>query len=276
MRNIQILLSAFFLFCTIFCSGQGIQRPFAFQKGDQYKKRIYLTSTFVMQRGTKALTVTSSSSVYKTYKVTDVSIEGYSFNINTDKMDVVINSERQKLNFDSKKGIEDTTSKIENALNFMVGKSNNITVNIYGKIIAGDDFSDMQLVNDSLLTFAGIQPESFKNGTQFNIIPQFVLRNYMQKGYVWTDTATYNQQKMKTNFWIDQITPTSTIVKFKSSVIGDLVNSNSTGTYIIDKESGVLIQKLIESISTGYQISNNKVYSTTRRISLSEDCTKEK
>jgi len=275
MRNVQILLSAFFLFCTIFCSAQGIQRPFAFQRGDQYQKRIYLNSTFVMQRGTKALTVTSLSSVYKTYKVTDVSIEGYTFNIKTDSMDVKINSERQKLHFDSKAAI-DTTSKIENALSFMVGKSNNITANIYGKIIAGDDFSDMQLVNDSLLTFAGIQPESFKNGTQFNIIPQFVLRNYMQKGYVWTDTATYRGQKMKTNFWIDQITPTSTIVKFKSAVIGDLVNSNSTGTYIIDKESGVLIQKLIESISTGYQISNNKVYSTTRRISLSEVCIKKK
>ncbi len=79
---------------------------------------------------------------------------------------------------------------------------------------------------------------------------------------------------MKTNFWIDRITPTNTIVKFKSAVIGNLVNSNSTGTYIVDNKTGMLVQRLIESISSGYQILNNIVYSTTRRTSLSEDCIK--
>jgi hypothetical protein len=274
MRNLQILLSAFFLFCTILCSGQGIQRSFAFKRGDQYKKRIFLNSTFVIQRGTKALKVTSSSSVYKNYTVKDVAIEGYTFDISTEKMDVVINSEGQKLEYHSEK--PDTTSKIGNALNYIVGKNNNVKINIYGIIISDDDFSAIQLVNDTLSTFAGIQPESFKKGAQFNIIPRFVLRNYMQKGYKWTDTATYNHQKMKTDFWIDQVNPANTVIKFKSFVNGALVNSNSTGTYIIDNKSGVMVQKLIESISTGYQINNNKVYSTTRRISLSEDCTKEK
>ncbi len=177
-----LLLIVLLVFCSCFCRAQTIKRTFSFQKGDTYQKRTFLNSTFVMQRGTKTLKITSSSSVYKTYKVKDVFIQGYVFDISIPKMNVVINSDDQKLDFDSEKAV-DTASKIENALQYMVGKSHNVVIDINGVIVSDNDFSDAQLVNDTLLTFAGIQPESFNKGTQFNITPSFFLRHFMQKGY---------------------------------------------------------------------------------------------
>ncbi|MEO8884652.1 MAG: DUF6263 family protein [Mucilaginibacter sp.] len=271
-KKTQLLLTVFFVFCSCISNAQTVQRIFTFEKGDNYQKRTFLNSTFIIQRGAKALTVTSSSSVYKTYKVTDVSDKAYTFKVSIPKMDVVITAAGASMHFDSEKDI-DTTSKIETALKYMVGKHSDVLVDRTGIILSDDDFSD-KLANDTLLSFAGIQPESFIKGSQFNVIPNFVVKRGIKKGYKWKDTATFSRQKMTTRFWIDQVTPTNTIIKFKSFVTGDLVNSNSTGTYIVDNKSGILVQRLIQSISTGYQILNGVVYSTTRRISLSEDCAK--
>ena len=271
--KIKHLLVIFFILSSCVVKAQTVQRIFTFEKGDEFKKQSFLNSTFIIQRGSQQLDISSSSAVDKTYKITDVNDDTYKFVITIPKMDVEINSIGQKLVYDSEKQI-DTTSKIANALKYIVGKTCTVLVDRKGEILSDND-SFAKLANDTLLSFAGIQAESFNKGSQFALIPQFVLANKtLRRGYTWTDTSSYKDQKLKTKFWVDTLTAENTVVKFKSSITGNSINSNTTGTYVLDNKSGVLIQTLVQSISTGYMVYNNAVYAITRRISLSESCIK--
>lgn len=143
-------------------------------------------------------------------------------------------------------------------------------VNKNGKIISSDEAA-LQTINDSLIVFAGIQSEPFTKGTQFNLTPNFTVSERVKPGYTWLDTVKTDQQQMITRFWIDDVTYDNTIVKFQSKLTGTYMNSNTTGTYVLDNYSGMLIQRLVQSISNGYQVMNSLVYITSRSISLAEE-----
>lgn len=219
------------------------------------------------------MNIKSTSTVNKNYKIKEVNDEGYTFKVTIPKMDVKIKALGNELHYNSDTAI-DSTSKIEKALDFMVGKTNTVLVNRRGIILSESDYSSY-LANDTLLSFAGIQGESFIKGTQFALIPNFVNKP-LGVGYKWSDTSTVNNQKLKTNFWIDARTDKNIIVKFTSTAKGRTINSNTNGTYVLDNTSGVLVQRLIQSISTGYIILGQEVYAITRRINLSETCVEKK
>ena len=266
-------LIVFFVLCNCICSAQTVQRIFTFDPGEEFEKETFLSSTFVIQRGTQKLNVKSTSTVNKIYKITDVNDDAYTFEVTIPKMDVKIKALGNELHYNSEKAI-DTTSKIESALNFMVGKTNTVLVNRKGIIVSDNDYSSY-LANDTLLSFAGIQGESFIKGSQFVLIPNFVNKP-LGVGFKWSDTSTVNRQKLKTNFWIDALTEKNTIIKFTSNAQGNSINSNTNGTYVLDNNSGVLVQRIVQSISTGYIILGQEVYAITRRINLSETCVEKK
>ncbi len=267
----KTILVVFFVLCSCVCNAQTVQRIFTFEPGEEYKRETLLSSTFVIQRGEQKLDIKSSSSVHKTYKITNINDDAYTFEVSIPKMEVTINAVGNELHYNSEKPI-DTTSKIQTALKFMVGKTSTVLVNRKGIILSETDLSE-NMANDTLLSFAGIQGESFIKGSQFVLIPNFVNKP-LSVGYKWTDTSTVNNQKLKTQFWIDTRTDKNTIIKFTSSAKGGSINSNTNGTYILDNNSGVLIQRLIQSISTGYIIMGTAIYAITRRVNISENCVK--
>lgn len=267
------LLVVFFVLCSCICKAQSVQRIFSFDSGVEFQKETFLSSTFVIQRGGQKLNIKSTSTVNKIYKINEVNDDAYTFDVTIPKMDVKIIALGNELHYNSEKAI-DTTSRIENALKFMVGKTNTVLVNRKGIILSDNDYST-SLANDTLLSFAGIQGESFIKGKQFVLIPNFVNKP-LGVGFKWTDTSTVNNQKLKTNFWIDNITDKNTIIKFTSTAKGVSINSNTNGTYVLDNNSGVLVQRIVQSISTGYIILGQEVYAITRRINLSETCIEKK
>jgi hypothetical protein len=252
------------------CRAQSVPRTFIYQVGDEFEKQSILKSSTNIQRGTQKLLVSSSSNITKLYKVTAVDT-ATKFDITIKKMDNVISSLGQLLHYDSEKGV-DTTSKIQKSLNSMLNKPVIVKVSKTGKILSVDE-SALETINDSLLVFAGIQSETFTKGGQFNLTPNFTISEKIKPGYVWMDTVTTDQQKMISRFWIDDIADGNTIIKFQSKLTSAYLNSNTTGTYVLDNYSGMVIQRLVKSISNGYQIMNSQVYVTSRTISLSEEIT---
>lgn len=259
------------LFGSYICSAQSVKRAFNYTVGDEFEKQSILKSTTNIQRGTQKLLVSSSSSMTKLYKVTEATDTAAKFDITIKKMDNVISALGQLLHYDSEKGV-DTTSKIQKSLNSMLNKPVIVRVNKTGKILSADE-SALETVNDSLLVFAGIQSETFTKDSQFNLTPSFAMSDKVKPGYIWMDTVNIDKQKMITRFWIDDITDGHTIIKFQSKLTSGYLNSNTTGTYVLDNFSGMVIQRLVQSISNGYQVMNSLVYITSRSISLSEEIT---
>ncbi len=264
----SIVFTMFILLGGYVCNAQAVKREFRFNKGDEFEKQSILKSTANIQRGNQRLTVSSSSNITRLYKVTGVDTAA-KFDVTIKKMDNIISALGQLLHYDSEKGV-DTTSKIQKSLNSMLNKAVTVSVNKNGKIVSSDE-SALQTINDSLIVFAGIQSEPFTKGTQFNLTPNFTVTELVKPGYTWLDTVKTDQQQMITRFWIDDATFDHTVIKFQSKLTGTYMNSNTTGTYVVDNYSGMIVQRLVQSISNGYQVMNSLVYVTNRSISLSEE-----
>ena len=260
------------LFISCAANAQSLHRVFTFATGDEYQRQTILTSSTIIQRGKQRLDVTSSSSVHKTYKVTRASDSDYDFTVTIDKIQNTVDALGLQIIFDSTKPI-DSTSRIIRGLKYMIGKSSIVQIDKNGIIISGTNPSS-RLANDTLLTFSGIQPESFIKGSQFDLVADFTTSSKLKIGYAWADSVNYPDQKMISNFQIDNITEEQTVIKFKSSVIGKYINSNTNGSYTVDNKSGLVLEKKIESIIRGYQVLNNITFATVRRVSLTENCQK--
>jgi hypothetical protein len=273
-NNKTTLLSIFFIMVASAVYPQALHRVFTFQTGDEYQKQIRLNSNCTIQRGKQKLDIVSSSVLTKSYKVTGITDTAYDFSVTIEKMEDKINSLGRELYYNSESST-DTTSQIKKALKYLVGRSSRATINRHGIILSATDVASV-FANDTLFAFTGVPEEPLVKGARFSLIADFSTGKAIKKGYVWDTSLPGKKQSMTTHFVIDNITDAVTVIKFTSVVKGQYLNSNTNGTYVLDNKSGIIIQRLVESVSTGYEIQNKKIYATTRRISLSEECIKKK
>ncbi|TKC12491.1 hypothetical protein FA048_02410 [Pedobacter polaris] len=244
-------------------------RAFQFKQGEEYQTEMLTNSSAVLKRGNQLLNINSVTTATKTYKVTSTNDKEYSFNVEIKKMDLVLDALGQKLIYNSETGF-DSTSTILKALNFMIKKPINLVINKYGIIQSSTDYK-AELATDTLVSFAGLQPEVFEKQTLFSMLADITYDKSLIKGFSWADSVVIDKQKLKTNFTIEEITENNTIVKFTNSIVGKLISSNTNGTYVIDNKTGLITEKLLYSISVGYQISaGNTVYAVSRSTSVTE------
>ena len=244
-------------------------RTFAFKQGDEFQTEILTNSNSTLKRGTQTLNISSTTTATKLYKVITATDKEYGFAIEIKKMDNVIETLGQKLHFNSETTF-DSTSTILRALNFMMKKPINLLINKYGVIQSSTDYK-AEMATDTLVSFAGLQPEVFEKGTLFGLVADLSYSKTLAKGFSWSDSVVVNNQKLKTKFMIEEITENNTIIKFNSSITGKLLNSNTNGAYVINNITGLITEKFIYSVSVGYQISaGNTVYAVSRSTSITE------
>jgi hypothetical protein len=248
---------------------QETHRTFKFKTGEEYQTEMVTNSMAVLKRGTQVLNIGSVTSATKTYKVTLDSKLGYDFNVEIKNMDISLDALGKKLIYKSNTGF-DSTSTILNALDFMLKKPINLSIDEYGIIQNSTDYK-VEMATDTLVSFAGLQPETFEKGTLFGMLADITYNKLLAKGFSWTDSVTIDKQKLRTTFTIENITENNTTIKFASSIVGKLVSSNTNGTYVIDNSSGIITEKLLYSVAIGYMISaGNTVYAVSRTTSVAE------
>lgn len=262
-------LCAWLFLMTISLHGQEVHRKFEFKKGTEYQTDITTNSSAVLKRGSQTLNITSVTTATKTYKLASADEKGYNFNVEIKKIKVDLEALGQKLTYNSGIGF-DSTSTILKALDFMIKKPVNVKMDKFGVIQASTDYK-AELATDTLVSFAGIQPETFEQGTLFGLLADITYNKQLANGFTWTDSVQIDKQKLKTTFNIAEITEKNTIVKFKSSIVGKLLSSNTNGTYVIENDTGLISEKLLYSVSVGYMISSgNTVYAVSRSTSIAE------
>lgn len=275
MKTIKILKLIFFIFLIFQVSAtyaQTLNRVFDFKVGDEYVKNTKVISTGVVERGEQNISVNTESQIKKSIKVTDSTASGYGFKITIEEMDNKIESLNNVLHFNSSKPV-DPSSKIEKALRYMLDKPVELKTDKYGIILSTEDPSKV-LANDTLLAFAGIQPEFFERGDLFSLVGDFQYDPSLKKGYSWIDSLVIDEQKMVTEYLIEEVTKESTVIKLTTSSFGRLINSNINATYIIDNKSGVILEKIIYTISTGFRVSNKILFAISRSTSIVETISK--
>jgi hypothetical protein len=244
-----------------FTSGVALAQA-KFKKGDEYQRQVLTRSNCVLQRGSQTLHVTSFSTVFKTYKVTDASEKGATFLITTDKLIDTVNAMDQNLVYNSGKPA-DPNSSIQTGLQKMVNAQATVSVNKKGEVLSARRSA---AVSDTLLSFAGIQPENLSAGSTLQFMVDFPVNPNLKKGYSWINTTPLTE----TNYTIYAITARTTTVTYKTSVLGGNLNSRVNGSILIDNNTGVILKRYSQSVSTGYEMVNGIVYTATRRTAITE------
>lgn len=244
-------------------------RVFTFKPGEEYQTEILSNSKAIVQRGKQTLNVNTVSTATKSFTTTLANDRGFTFNVKIKAMRNEIDAMGKKL-IHSSDLKSDSTSTILKALDFMLNKPVDVQINKYGVIQSFTDYK-AEMATDTLVSFAGLQPEAFEKGTLLSIIADFTYNPGIKKNFSWGDSIEIDKHRLVTKFWVEDITAKTSIIKFSSSISTKLINSNQNGTYVIDNATGIIQEKILYTISTGYQISaGGLVYAVSRSTSVSE------
>lgn len=244
-------------------------RVFDFKKGNEFQSEITTTSNSMIKRGKQVLNVSSTSNMTKSYKIKEANDQGYKFSIQVNKMKSTIDANKVRTSFNSEEKV-DTSSNILNGLYFILNKPIEVAVSKNGAIQDFDEYK-LEMATDTLISFAGLQPEVFSKSSLINFLADFTYRSYIEKGYTWTDNLNVGDKKTSTRFLVDYIDKNVTILKFFNTTTSKMLNTNSNGTYVIDNKTGLIAEKYIYVISVGYQISaGNVMYAVSRTTSIVE------
>lgn len=254
--NILLILSVFL--------GEVACAQIQFKKGETYQRQVLTKSNCVLQRGGQSLQVSSYSTVVKTYKVTDASEKGASFTVTTDKLTDTVNSMNQKLIYNSSKPA-DPNSPIQTSLQKMVNAPFSVSVNSKAEIT---NFKRPVALNDTILSFAGIQPESLKLGDRPQFIISFPINLSLKKGYTWVDNTS--APSTETTYTVYATDSRTTTITYKTAVLGGNLNSRINGSMLIDNNTGIILRRYSQSVSIGYEMVEGIVYTATRRTAITE------
>jgi len=145
----------------------------------------------------------------------------------------------------------------------MVNAQSSVAVNNKGEILS---VRRPAVANDTLLSFAGIQPENLSAGSTMQFMVSFPLNPSLKKGYTWKTSTS----SAETNYTIYAVSSLTTTITYKVSVLGGSLNSRINGTMLIDNNTGVVLKRYSQSVSTGYEMVNGIVYTATRRTAVTE------
>jgi len=270
--KLKTILTVLLTSISALSSAQTAHRIFTFKKGDQFQRTAFLSSNTVLQRGDQKFNINSFSSTTKVYDVIDATGQGFNLAVTTKHIADTVDAMGKKLEYSSDKPVTDS-SAIAKALNNLTGKVASVTINKNGLVTDVTDPA-LQFTNDAFTAFTGLQQEQIIKGTTLGLLADFVITQSLKPGYTWADSTTVNGQKTKNTFWIDKLTDKTTTVIFESAITGGYTNSNTNGVYVIDNQTGVILERMMKSIISGYQLHNQVVYAASKRTAFTESCYK--
>jgi hypothetical protein len=259
--SLKYFLAVCFIALSIICNAQS-----KFKMGEEFQREVMVRSNCVLQRGSQKLDVSSSSTMVRLYNVTNASALGASISISTAKLVDTIRAMDQSFIYSSAKAA-DPNSVIQIGLQSLARAKLQLGVDNKGLII---ETKPPVKLNDTLVSFSGIQPEYFQAGTTLPFLANFPPGNALKKGYSWSATTP----KTQTTYTIYATTPRTTTITYKSSELEKNLNSRINGTMIIDNNTGLVLKRYSQAVSTGYEVVNGVVYTATRRTAITETCIK--
>ena len=268
-KKIIVIASMFIFAVNSIAIAQTYNRVFEYKKGNVFQTETITTSNSMIKRGKELLNVSSTNNLIKSYTVKDADNQGYKLAVKIDKMNAAIDANKVRTTFNSEM-IVDTTSNILKGLYYTINKPIEVVINKNGVIQDFEEYK-LEMASDTLISFAGVQPEVFKKGALINFLADFTYSKSLRKGYSWSDSTTIGDEKTKTRFLVDYVDEKVTILNFFKTSTTTMLNTNSNGKYVIDNYTGLITEKYIYAIAVGFQISAGRtMYAVSRTTSIVE------
>ena len=253
------------------CFAQNDHRPLTFKKGELYEKTTRINSNVNLQRYDKTYTLSSRASVTRNYNIANSTNDGFTIAVTTKRIIDTLSTMGTSMKYDSNKPI-DTSSMIQKRLNTMIGKTSHISLGKRDTILA-INHADLQMVNDTLLAFAGL-PGTLTEGGRIGLTVDYPGFATQSRGSTWEKSD--KNTGLNSKFKIKSRDNTTTTITFESSSNQPGSNSNTNGVLVAENTTGIILECHMRTTKIDQQMFNNVLYTASRNIAITETCIRKK
>ncbi len=260
-----VLLS--FLFVSITAAGQKVTGKLQFVQGQTLEVSLQVKTTIAQQAMGQAIDFNVEATGVHSYKVTNTTDDNTTLKHQLNQVLFSFDGMGQKRNFDSKEE-KDINGLFGKPIKELLEKKYDIIIDGNGKTLmavpekfpAGETDSRMAIITSMLKDVTElVQPPQKGKASFFQVLPE----KEAGTGDAWTESYENEQGKFDAAYAITAINDSVIVVDFainsvtitKAEMMGSetttTMNNKSTGKIILDRVTGILREKVMNTESTG-------------------------
>ncbi|MEO6612124.1 MAG: DUF6263 family protein [Chitinophagaceae bacterium] len=266
MKHIFLLISSFLLISVI-SSGQKIAGKLKFEQGQSVEINMQVKTTIVQQAMGQAIDFTVDASGNHSYKVTNATEDNCTLHHQVQHVTFAFDGMGMKKSFNSSEE-KDMNGQFGKPIRELLDKKYDIIIDPSGKTLMAvpekiqlsEGDSRMALITGMLRDVLDlVQPPAKGGASFFKVLPD----NEVGKGDTWTSSHITNGGKADAAYIVSEINDTTVVVDFvensvtvtKAEMMGNetttTMNNKSTGKIILDRITGIMREKTINTESNG-------------------------
>lgn len=266
MKHIFLAATLFFLI-SISSFSQKINGKLTFNQGQNFEIAMTVKTTISQQVMGQAIDFTVDATGNHTYKVTNTTEDNTTLNHQVQRITFAFDGMGQKRKFDSneEKDLNGpfgplVKDMLEKKYDIIVDPSGSVKMAIPEKIVLAEGDSRMAIITSMLKGVLDIvQPPQKGRPSFFKVLPD----GEGSKGDTWTTTYDGENGKVDAAYSLADITDSTIVVDFaensvtvtKAEMMGSetttTLNNKSTGKIILDRITGIIKEKTINTESNG-------------------------
>ena len=265
MKQFFAVLSATLLsFAAI---SQTVSSKLKFEQGQTFEIDLQVKTNIAQTAMGQSIDFNVDAAGYHSYKVTNATEDNTTLNHSVQRISFKFDGMGQKRNFDSNNE-KDLNGQFGGPIKDILSKKYDIIIDPAGttkmaipeKIKLADGDSRLALVTGMLKdVFDIVQPPQKGKASFFKVLPETATA----KGGTWTESTITENGKFDAAYTVSAITDSTIVVDFaatsltisKGEMMGGEITARmtnkSTGKIILDKATGIMKQKTINTESTG-------------------------
>jgi len=266
MKKITACLS-FLLFISFVAFTQKVTGRLKFEQGQTFEISLKLKTTIAQQAMGQAIDFNVDATGDHSYKITNTTEDNTTLNHKVQHITFAFDGMGQKVKFDSnvEKDMNGTFGKpvkdiLDKKYDIIIDPAGKVMMAMPEKIVLTEIDSRMAIITTMLKdVFDLVQPPQKGKPSFFKILPD----GEGGKGDTWTTSYLENGGKVEAGYTIAEINDTTIIVDFaensttvtKAEMMGSetttKMTNKSTGKIILDRATGIMREKTINTESNG-------------------------
>jgi hypothetical protein len=265
MKKISALLTVITI--SLVSYSQKVSGKLKFEQGQAYEVSIQVKNSIAQQAMGQPIDFNVDAGGYHLYKVTNATDDNTTLNHSVQRIIFAFDGMGQKRSFDS--NIEkDLNGEFGKPIKDLLSKKYDIIIDTTGKTLMAIPEKIQLAEGDSRLVIITtmlkdvldmVQPPQKGKGSFFKVLPDTATG----KGEAWTESNLTENGKFDAAYTISDINDSTIVVDFVSSsatiskaeMMGSemttRMNNKSTGKIILDRSTGIIREKIINTESTG-------------------------
>ncbi len=264
-RFLLVLFSGLFIISSSYC--QPVSGKIKLDQGQILDITLQVKTSVIQQAGDQSIDFNVDATGNHSYRVTNSTEDNSTLHHRLDRVRFSFEGMGPKRSFDSneEKDMNGPFGKpmkemLEKSYDMIIDNAGNTMMTLPEKIQFAETENQMAILSSLLKDVIDlVQPPKKGNGSFFKVLPDSVTG----KGSTWTETTENENGKFNAAYALSDITDTTIIVDFaassvtvtKATMMGTetttTMNNKSTGKIILDKITGIIREKTMNTESAG-------------------------